>query len=150
MSSPFIAPGNIDIGDATSFELYSSDGSQNTTSNGWVTKTGYPYTTSIKEPALYILDYSCNTTNSNKQKAVGTRVQYREGTSGTWITLGGSDIRNGVSVDGEWQLRTGFNDITLTTETVIQFRFQFGQTDDGGTGSIKESSIKISKAADNE
>lgn len=136
------------IDSLTEFETFSSDAVQSTTSNGWITKTGYPYTTDVKSAGTYVIDYSANVGQSDKEKEVGSRVQFREGTTGTWITIGGSDIRNGVSADDAYELRTGFNNITLTTDTEVQIRWQFGQTDDGGTGRIRFASIKIGKVAE--
>lgn len=130
----------------TEFEAFESASQQSTTSNGWVTKSGYPYTTDVKTAGTYVIDHTAQVGQSDKEKTVGHRVQYREGTSGTWITL--IDIRDALSTDGAFQVRTGFNLLTLTTDTVFQLRIQWGQTDDGGTGLIKEANIKIGRVAD--
>ena len=117
----------------------------NTTSNGWVTATGWPLATATLDIATYIIDYTCNFTNSDKEKGVGTRVQWRSGTSGSWTEVVGSDIRNGVSEDNQFDLRTGFAEITTTVSDVVQVRWQVGQTDNGGTGRIKNMAVKITR-----
>jgi len=127
------------------FESFSDDSQENTTSNDWVTKDNYPYTTTSKTAGDYIIDYSAQLGQSDKEKEVGFRVQWREGTSGSWIDL--VDVRDGVSQDDAWQLRTGFNLITLSSSGVFQVRLQWGQTDEGGTGRIRNAAIKISRVA---
>ena len=130
----------------TEFESFSSPNNQNTTSNGWVTKSGYPYTSSIKSAGRYIIDFTCQVGQSDKEKQVGTRFQFRLGTSGSWANLG-EPILDAVSTDNAYQYRTSFFEITLPTDGVFQVRILFGQTDDGGTGRIREANIKIGKVA---
>ena len=137
---------SLSIDALTEFEAFESPGREATTSNGWVTKSGYPYTSVEKSAGFFVIDHTALVGNSDKEKQTGHRVQWRQGTSGSWITL--VDIRNAVSVDGGTALRSGFNIIELTADTVFQVRIQFGQTDDGGTGDIEEANIKIGKAAE--
>ena len=140
-----IAAGGIPIDALTEFEAFSDDPQESTTSNGWVTKNNYPYTTDVKTAGDYVVDFSAQIGQSDKEKTVGFRVQWREGTSGTWITL--ADARNGLSADNGTELRTAFRVITLSTDTEFQIRIQWGQTDDGGTGTIENATIKIGKVA---
>lgn len=134
-----------DISTLTEFEAFASTSTQSTTSNGWVTKNDYPYTSIEKTPGVYVIDYTALVTNSDKQKAVGLRVQWRED-SGAWQTI--HDTRNGVASDDEYDVRTSFALITVTTDATIGVRMQFGQTDDGGTGRIKDTAIKIGKVSE--
>lgn len=138
--------GSISIDALTEFEAFSDDSTQSTTSNGWVTKNNYPYTSVEKSAGNYVIDFSAEIGQSDKEKAVGSRVQWRIGTSGTWLTL--TDIRNGLSADDQYELRTGFRLVTVPTDSVIQIRWQWGQTDDGGTGRIRNANIKIGKASE--
>jgi len=136
----------IPIDALTEFEAFSSDSEETTTSNGWITKSGYPYTTDTKSAGDYVIDHTAQVGQTDKEKTVGHRVQWREGTSGTWIDL--IDIRDAVSTDDAFQVRTGFNIVTLSSDTDFQVRIQWGQTDDGGTGKIKFANIKIGKVSD--
>jgi hypothetical protein len=72
-------------------------------------------------------------------------VQWRENATGSWTTL--ADIRDAVSVDNQFQVRTGFNEITVSASSTIEVRIQFGQTDDGGTGRIKNAGFTVWKVA---
>lgn len=136
----------IPIDALTQFEAFESEGEQSTTSNGWVLKSGYPYTTTSKPPGTYVIDHTVQVGQSDKEKNIGHRVQWRPGTTGSWTTL--LDIRDAVSTDDAFQVRTGFNIVDLPLGGVFQVRIQFGQTDEGGTGKIKEANIKIGKATD--
>lgn len=125
-------------------ESFSSDATESTTSNNWIVKSGFPYTTTAKEAGDYLIDYTAQITQTQKQKAAGFNVQWREGTTGSWTDL--ADIREGVSVDNGYSFRTSFNRVTLASDGVFQVRVRYGQTDDGGTMFIRFVSIKITKA----
>jgi len=130
---------------AGSFESLDEQSQSSTTSNGWKTMGGWPQTfpTSREAGAPFLLNYTANVGQRDKEKAVGSRVQWRV-VGGSWTTVQGSDIRNGVSEDDQFELRTGFNIITPGSTGQIQVRWQFGQTDNGGTGRIKNAVITIS------
>ena len=137
---------DIPVEALTEFEAFASDNNQSTTTNGWATKSGYPYTTDIKSAGQYVVDFTAEIGQSDKFKQVGFRVQWRLFTSGAWNTL--SVTKNGVSTDGEYALRSGFRLINLPVTTNFQVRLQWGQTDDGGSGFIKNAGIKIGKVAE--
>jgi hypothetical protein len=139
----FTAAGENVVVGFTEFEAYSDNSTESTTSNGWVTKSGYPYTTDVKTAGQYVIDWSAQLGQSDKQKEVGLLVEWREGTSGSWTEL--ADLRDGVSQDDAWDIRTGFNLVTLSTDTEFQIRIRFGQTDEGGTGRIRFAGIKIGR-----
>lgn len=124
-------------------EAFSSPGQQSTTSGGWQTKSGYPYTTTPKTAGDYIINHTAQVGNTDKQKQAGHRVQWRPGTSGAWQTL--VDIRDANSVDNQFQLRTGFNIVTLASDDVFQVRIQYGENDDGGTTRIREANVIIER-----
>lgn len=136
----------LNIEALTEFESFSSPGTESTTSNSWVTKSGYPYTSSPKTAGTYVVDFTAQVGQSNKDREVGSRIQWRLGTTGTWNTE--AEIRDGVSANGQFQLRTGFFEIVLPADGVFQLRWQYGQTDEGGTGSIKQANIKLGKSAE--
>lgn len=138
---------NIDISTLTEFEGFTSAGEESTTSNAWVTKSGYPVSTDPKSVGTFKVDFTIQASNSDKEKQIGTRFQYRLNGSGSWITLGES--RNAVSVDDEFQPRTYFVALDIPVEDdFFQFRWQYGQTDDGGTGSVKEANYSLGKVSD--
>lgn len=128
---------------ALEFEAFESTPEESTTSNFWVTKSSYPYTTSTLSAGTHLLQYSAQMGQSDKQKRVGMRFQYREVGDIMWTTL--VDVRDGLSVDDQWELRTGFNLIVLTSDTAIEVRFQWGQTGDGGIGRIRNAAFNTER-----
>jgi len=141
----FNSLGDIPIEALTEFEAFSDDAEESTTVNTYRTKNNYPVTSSTKSAGTYVIDHSAQIGQSDALKLVGHRVQWRTGTSGSWTTL--VDIRDSVATDDGYQVRTGFNLVTIATSTVIQVRIQWGQTDDGGTGYIKNAAVKIGKVS---
>lgn len=136
---------NITIDTLTEFEAFASPGLQTTTSDGWVTKTGYPYTTTTKTPGDYIVNYTAQISNNSNNSEIGFRAQFRLGTTGTWIDL--VSIIRQVTRKGDVILASGFSVITVPSTSVFQVRFQFGQTIAGGTGSIEEGNLTIGKVS---
>lgn len=124
-------------------QAFNDDSTQSTTSNGWVTKSNFPWTTAMLPAGDYVVTFSAELGQSDKEKNVGYRVQWREGTSGTWLDL--TSIVNGLSIDDGYELRTGFRVITVSSTSVIQVRVQFGQTDEGGTGRIRNAGVSVTR-----
>ena len=125
------------------YEYFNDEGQSSTTSNGWVTKL--EVTTDDKSGGDYIFAWSAEVGQSDKQKEVGMLVSHRP-TGLTYVDV--SDTRNGVSVDGEFAPRTGFVQITDHPGGALDLRIQFGQTDGGGTGFIRNVRIYIFKVDD--
>lgn len=126
------------------FESFYSSTLNSTTSNGWV--TSFQNETEEKSGGRYIILHTAQVGQSDKEKQIGHRVQWRENATGTWIDL--IDIRDAVSRDDAFQVRTGFNEVVLSADATIEVRIQFGQTDDGGTGRIKNEGFTVWKVAE--
>ena len=124
--------------------FYFSPTKRETTSNGWVTNQFV--TTPTLLAGSYQLDFTALMGQSVRQRKVGYQVQWRVGTAGAWSDI--IKIFEGVSVEDSFVPRTGFTQITLASDSVIQIRDRFGQTDEGGTGSIKDSGFRITKIED--
>lgn len=137
---------NVNLADITQLEEFSSDGAESTTSNGWVTKSGFPFTSvSIKTAGEFEVAWSSEIGQSTKQKAVGSEFSWRP-VGGTWEVL--SDIRAGVATSNEYQLRSGFRKVTLAADAMVELRAQWGQTNDGGIGLIRNVTMKIQRISD--
>jgi hypothetical protein len=135
----------IDLNSLTAYESFSSVGAQSTTSNGYVTKSGFPYTTGLKESGKYIIDFTSNIAQDSNNSEAGFRVQYRLGTSGTWIDL--FEIIVQFPRSGGAPPITSFVEVELLTDSVFQIRLQWGQTNKGGSATISNSIIKLGKVA---
>lgn len=127
----------------TEFESFGSPGLETTTSNSLVTKSGYPYTTSVKSIGTYAIDYTAQVGQGNNNQLSRLVVQWRLGTAGSWITL----------LDTEQELRdvgfapwSGFSLVSVPSAQVFQVRIQYANP---GSGScrIQEANIKIGKVS---
>jgi hypothetical protein len=129
---------------AADFENAFEDSTSSTTSNRWVTKLDF--TTNEKEGGRYYLGWSLEAGQSDKQKQVGTRVQIDDGTGFETMT----DIRNGLSADNQYELRSGFRilDNLPANPSGYRIRVQFGQTDSGGSGRIRNVGVIIYRLGD--
>lgn len=124
---------NLDFVGIAEFESFYEDTLATTTSNDWVTYLQEE--TEAKSAGNFIILHTIEVGQSDKEKQVGHRVQWRLNATGSWTTL--VDIRDAVSRDNTYQLRTSFNQISVTEGSTIEIRIQFGQTDDGGTARVQ-------------
>lgn len=138
---------NIDIKTLTEFEAYTSDTLESTTSNNWVTKTGYPYITSVKTAGIYVVDFTAEVGQSNANKQVGYRIQWRKVGETVWNDLSETYLQF-PQANGYFFV-TSFRRLDLDVDSAIEIRVQWGQTDDGGAGRIRYAGIKLGKVAEN-
>ena len=107
-----------------------------TTSNNWITKIE-DTTEPVSKDGQYIIIYTAEVGQSQKQKRIGSRISYRTN-GGAYIVI--SDIQDALSTPDVFQLRTGFFIIpSVAIGDTISVRIEYGQTDDGGIGRIKNS-----------
>lgn len=132
------------VAQSIELETYSNDVTSSTTSDDWVDKL--VATSSLKDAGFYLLLHSAQVTNSNNSKEVGYRTQWKPNNDATYITLLETILT--ISRGEEFQVITGVNIIQLVSADEIDFKSQFGQTDAGGTGRIKNSSVTIIKVED--
>jgi hypothetical protein len=142
----FGALNNVTVEALTQYDSFESSALEETTSDGWVIKSGFPYTTPVREAGTYVVDYSAEIGQSKAAKNVGFRVEWRQGTSGPWIEL--TNIITGLAAADTYELRTGFQEIVITSTTVIQFQISWGQTNETGIGRIQKAGVKIGRKGD--
>lgn len=119
---------------------------QTTTSNDWVTKTGYPFTFGAPNlPAgTYVIDFTCIFGIDSNNKEISSRAQWKPNSSGTWIDLQELTHVAGSTNDGDIT-HTAFREVVLPSDDGLDVRWQFGQTISGGTGRISSAGFKIAK-----
>ena len=135
--------GSPPIDTLTEFESFSSPGQEDTTSDTPITKSGYPYTTEIKSIGFYSINYSAQMGQSNNNSISQLIVEWRPGTTGTWLSI----------LDTQQELRdigfvpwSGFSVVQLSTTSVFQVRIQYANPG-AGTCLIKEANITIGKVS---
>lgn len=138
-----LAP-TFDFTTLTEAEFFFEATEETTTSDNWV--TAFQDESLTKSAGDYLIIHSAAVTNGSNSKDVGHRAQWRPDASGTWFDMT-SDI---LTIDrrDSYVLRTGFFLVTVTEGQTIEVRHQYGQTDSGGTGKIKDKGFIIWKVAD--
>jgi hypothetical protein len=145
MGFPGFYQGVISFAEATGFDAFFDTTQRNTTSNGWVRYDTYT-TDEEKDEGEYNISWSVEIGQSDKEKRVGFQAQWRTGTSGAWTTL--REIKEAVSSDKTYRLLTGFFIVEHNADDFIQVRIRWGQTDDGGTGRIRNVGVILYKTGD--
>jgi len=143
------ASGGVTIEQLIEFEGYENTTTHSTTSNGWVQKSGYPYTTSTKSPGKYKIDHTAQLSQTKRESPLGYQIQWRTGTSGSWITLYEVKWGSGAENSSYYDIKSGISVIELSTETNFQIRFMFGYTVDGGTARMQKTNITLWKVDNN-
>ena len=136
--------GTASFAESTTFDEFFDSTQKNTTSNGWVTYDTFQ-TPEEKEAGLYYLGWSLAIGQSDKEKRVGIRIRYRPVGSGF---TNASDFRETVGFDGTFTLHSGFKIVEISTDAFVDLRVQWGQTDDGGTGLIKDVNLIFYRVGD--
>ena len=96
----------LGINELTESEEFESNGSESTTANNYVIKSGFPYVTATKTAGIFRIEWFAEISNSQKQKVTGFRVRYRVGTSGGYTTIADSD--DGTADNGTYYPVAGF------------------------------------------
>lgn len=117
----------IDVIGIPQFEFFSDETLSTTTSTDFISKLSV--TTASKPAGDYMIHHQAELGQTDKQKEVG----YEFVVDGT----ARADVRDGVSVDNEFQLRSGFWYVLSHPGGTIDIDINFGQTDGGGTSMIQ-------------
>ena len=132
------------VAESIELEAYRDDTVSSTTSDDWVIKLDAQ--SLLKEAGFYLLLHSAQVTNSNNSKEVGYQVQWKPDNSATWITLLETILT--IARGEEFQVITAVNIVQLASADEIDFRINYGQTDGGGTGRIRNASVTILRVED--
>ncbi len=135
--------GSPPVDTLTEFESYGSPSLEETTSDTPLVKVGYPYTTEIKSAGTYSITYSIQAGQSSNGKISQAIIEWRIGTSGTWLEL--INIEQALPTTGfvPW---SGFSIVTLPNDSVFQVRISYANP---GQGSclIREANITLGKVS---
>lgn len=133
--------GNFSITDLTEAEGKTQNALDTTTSNGWVSRAGFPFlTTGVKTAGKFSIRWSTEVGQTTKNRNYGLLVRWRpEG--GAWTTLSSVELAN--SRDNNFIMQGGFKEVTLPTDSKIEVDMQFGQTTGGGTAQIQNSALEV-------
>jgi predicted small secreted protein len=128
------------IENLTEVETYFEAAELSTTSDGWV--TALQQETLAKAGGDYLIIHSSAIKQSQTNKIMEYKIEYRINATGSWIEL--------VTIPYEgrgnsYTLQTGLNEVSLSTDDTVEVRLQYGQTMAGGTAYIKNKGFLIYK-----
>jgi hypothetical protein len=102
------------IGDITQAEGFISNGTEQTTSDGWVSKSGFPWTTiGTKTAGQFSIRWFAQVGQTKTNRNFGFRVLWRP-TGGTFEVLG--EVQLTVNRDGDVIMQSGFKNVTLPSD----------------------------------
>lgn len=133
--------GNFSVADLTEAETASQGVQDSTTSNGWVSRSGFPFLTAgVKTAGTFSLRWSTEIGQTTKNRNYGLLIRWRpEG--GIWATLSSVELSN--SRNNDFITQSGFKEVVLLANSKIEVDMQFGQTTGGGTCLIRNSSLEV-------
>lgn len=138
--------GNQSVSDLTEAEGFVSNAQEMTTSDGWVSKTGFPIITiNDKTSGLFSLRWFAQVGQTKASRNFGFRVLWRP-LGGVWAPL--AEIQATVTRDDNVFMQSGFKEVTLPTTTKIEMDVQHGQTTDGFSSIIENVSVEIRRISD--
>lgn len=124
-------------------EDFESETSESTTSDVYITKTGFPWTTATKTAGRYKISYYAEIDNSQKQKTMGCRVSYQLNGAGGYTIIGLNT--DGSAENGGILAFSGFKEINLAVDSTIDILVEYGLTTGGGTMTISRVRISVEK-----
>lgn len=133
----------VGVDDLTEYEFFASRATEQTTANNYISKTGFPWTSSAKTAGKYRIDGSAEISNTQKQKSTALRMGYQ--INGTGPTTYFLDQDDGVSDNGAFCVSSSFEEISLAENDTVDIIVEYGGTTGGGTMRIREVKVSISK-----
>lgn len=132
--------------DLTEAEAFMDSPEEQTASDGWVSKNGFPYLTIDPKTAGTIsIRWSMEVGQSKANKVFGYRVRWRpEG--GTWADL--VSLTTSVGTPNDIFLQGGFADVELLTDDKIEVDVQHGQTTATGNSILRNVTVEIRRIGD--
>lgn len=140
--------GGFSVSDLTEAEGFTSNTLEQTASDGWVSKTNFPWlTTEIKTSGLFSLRWFMEVGQTKATRNFGFRVLWRiEG--GVWAVL--SEIASStVSRDGNTIMQSGFKEVSVLADSKIEIDVQHGQTTAGFQSIMSNVSVEVRRISNN-
>ena len=139
--------GSFSVQDIAEIEGFVSNNTETTTSNNWVSKTGFPWTSaSVKSSGIWSLRWFAEVGQTKEGRLFGFRIRWRA-TGDDWSIL--SEIPEAaVSIDDGLIQQSGFKEVALAADNTIEMDVQYGQTDSGFSAIISNVSVEIRRLGD--
>lgn len=132
---------NQTFDDVTEAEGFVSNAQETTTSDGWVSKSGFPFTTtSPKTAGKFSVRWFAEVGQTKTNRNFGFRVRWRPA-GGTWADL--ASVQLTVNRDNDVIMQSGFKEVTLPSNGDIEIDVQHGQTTQGSASILQNVSVEV-------
>lgn len=136
-----VVEGNFNFSNAVNFEVFTSLGTDSTTSTTYQTKlTG---TTSEPGSGKYVINWYAELTNTGNNKLNEYRVQFKRTSDATWIDA--CELEVLVARAEAWEIMSGFRVFEIMVDDTIDFRVQYRRIN--ATARIRNSNLYIFRVA---
>lgn len=139
MALPGVLQGVVSFADATTYDEFTMDAFQSTTSNGWVEAAKFTVPED-REAGIFTVQWSMKAEQTKGGRDFGIQISFRLGDDGDanpWTVLDSIDTLQ-VSSDNAAFLHSGFRNVNITADGLFQVRVEFGQTGSGGAAGLSE------------
>ena len=149
MALPGILQGVVSFAESTSYDEFSSEPEQTTTSNGWVEAARFTVLEE-RDAGIFDIQWSMKATQTKGGRDFGIQISFREGDdtdANAWVVINSiSDLQ--VPSDNASILYTGFKNQHLDNDAMYQIRVEFGQTVNGGTAKLSGINVVTFRVGD--
>lgn len=134
------------LSDITEAEAFTSEAEDQTASDLWVSKTGFPFLTEgVKTAGQFSVRWSIEVGQTKANKTFSFRVRWRaEG--GTWVDL--TSLSTTISTPGDTYLQGGFKEVVLPSADKIELDVQHGVTTATGNSILRNVSVEVRRIGD--
>jgi hypothetical protein len=139
MAFPGFIQGVVSFADATTYDEFTLDPLQTTTSDGWVEAAKYTVPEE-REAGIFNVQWSMKVEQSKGGRSFGVQISYRLGddsNANPWTVIDSINSLQ-VSSDNAAFLHSGFRNINITSSGLFQIRIEYGQTTAGGAAGLSE------------
>ena len=136
--------GNQSVADIAEIESFESTPQETTTSNGWVSKSGFPWTSASKTAGIFSVRWFYEVGQTKASRNFGYRTLLTAPTSETLSEIPVA----GISNDNQRFMQSGFQEYELLSDGPLTVDVQFGQTTDGFSAIMQNVAVEIRRLGD--
>lgn len=137
--------GNQTQGDLTEAESFNSVNTETTTSNGWVSKSGFPYVTGIKTAGKFEVRWFAEVGQTRRNRNFGFRCRAAPSVSALVVL---SSVELTLPRNNNVIMQSGFQEIELPSDGTITIDLEYGQTTNGFSAIIQNASVLVQRTGD--
>ena len=136
--------GNQSIGDIAEIENFTSTVRETTTSDGWVSKAGFPWTSGPKTAGVFSVRWFYEVGQTKASRNFGYRTLITSPTADTLSEIAIASVRS----DNDLIQQSGFQDYALLADGSITVDVQYGQTTQGNSAIMQNVAVEVRRVGD--